>query len=185
MRSTPAFAASSNTRRDPSTLSSRVADPALRIAKARCTTTSAPLISSRTLAASVTSPWRYSVLRQPRSAGSNGRRAIPTIRLIARERSSASTIASPRSPVGPVTATVSPVVAMKEVLPDATAAETGPDALAAAHDVDPVGAHDVLALAAADAVAGTVASAHLVVPGAGVDRVGVGPAPNAIGGRAG
>ena len=54
------------------TLSSRVASLALRIANARCTTTSASFTSPRTLSTSVTSPWRYSVLRQPRSAGSNG-----------------------------------------------------------------------------------------------------------------
>src|ERR671915_74677 len=76
MRSAPAWAACSKTRLDPSTFSSRVASLALRIAKARCTTTSAPWTRSRTLASSVTSPWRYSVLRQPRSPGSNGRRAM-------------------------------------------------------------------------------------------------------------
>src|SRR2546426_968026 len=49
-----------------------------------------------------------SVFRHLRLAGSNGRRAIPTIRFTRRERSSADTRAIPRSPVGPVTATVSP-----------------------------------------------------------------------------
>ena len=118
MRFAPALAAASKTMREPFTLSSRVASLALRIAKARCTTTSAPFARSFTLAASVTSPWRYSVLRQPRSAGSNGRRAMPTTRSTARERSSAFTIEIPRSPVGPVTATVSPALAMVRVLTD-------------------------------------------------------------------
>ena len=45
MRSTPALAACSKTRREPSTLSSRVASPAERIANARWTTASAPLTS--------------------------------------------------------------------------------------------------------------------------------------------
>ena len=49
------------------------------IANARWTTTSAPFTASRTLLRPVTSPWRYSVFFQPGSAGSNGRRAIPTI----------------------------------------------------------------------------------------------------------
>src|SRR5262245_10681286 len=118
MRSAPAFAASWNTRREPSTFSSRVASLALRIAKARWTTTSAPLTRSRTLSSSVTSPWRYSVFRQRRSAGSNGRLAIPTTRFTARERSRAFTIAIPRSPVGPVTATVRPWSAMSGFLSD-------------------------------------------------------------------
>ena len=112
MRFTPAFAASSNTCREPSTFSSRVLSLASRIANARCTTTSAPFTSARTLAASFTSPWRYSVFFQPCSAGSNGRRAMPTMLFTARERSSAFTIAIPRSPVGPVTATVSRSLAM-------------------------------------------------------------------------
>ncbi len=112
MRFAPALAAASNTFRDPATLSSRVASLALRIAKARCTTTSAFLTSPRTLAASVTSPWRYSVFFHPCSAGSNGRRAMPMMLFTARERSSAFTIEMPRSPVGPVIATVSRSLAM-------------------------------------------------------------------------
>jgi hypothetical protein len=87
-------------------------DPAPMIAKARCTTTSAPLTASRTLFSSVTSPWRYSTLRQPWLSGSNGRRAMPTIFLTFRDRSSAETSAMPRSPVGPVTVTVRPSVGM-------------------------------------------------------------------------
>src|SRR5436305_4778839 len=110
MRSAPALAASSNTIREPSTLIARVASLADRIAKARCTTTSEPFTASRTLAASCTSPWRYSVFSQPTALGSNGRRAIPTMRLTPRERSRADTSAMPRSPVGPVTVTVSPSV---------------------------------------------------------------------------
>src|SRR3954470_8446251 len=106
MRSAPADAASSKTRREPSTFSSRVASPASRIAKARWTTTSAPFTSSRTLLSSVTSPWRYSVFFQPSSSGSNGRRAMPTTVFTRLERSSAFTTATPRSPVGPVTATL-------------------------------------------------------------------------------
>src|SRR5215210_2435443 len=112
MRSAPALAASSKTRREPSTLSSRVASPASRIANARCTTTSAPFTSSPTLLASVTSPWRYLVFFQPSSPGSKGRRAIPTTFFTRRERSRAFTTATPRSPVGPVTATFSPSVAI-------------------------------------------------------------------------
>src|SRR5690349_8996265 len=110
MRSAPALAASSNTRRDPSTLTARVASLAERIANARWTTTSEPFTASRTLAASCTSPSRYSVFFQPTALGSNGRRAMPTMRLTLRERSSADTSAIPRSPVGPVTVTVSPSV---------------------------------------------------------------------------
>src|SRR5918999_3198884 len=188
IRSTPAVAASSKTRRDPSTFSSRVAPLALRIAKARWTTTSAPSTRSRTLAASVTSPCRYSVLRQPRSAGSNGRRAMPTIRLTERERSSASTMLRPRSPVGPVTATVSPVVAMPRFLSDAGGqrprSASGVDLLASAEEVDRVGRHRVSAGAAAHAVALAVARADVVVARAGVDRVGIAAAGHAVGGRA-
>src|SRR5919204_6260410 len=113
MRSAPALADSSNTVFEPSTLIARVASLADRIAKARWTTTSAPLTASRTLAGSWTSPWRYSVFFQPTAAGSKGRRAIPTMRLTARERSRADTSAIPRSPVGPLTATVSPSVGIE------------------------------------------------------------------------
>src|SRR4051794_40725240 len=112
MRSAPADAASSKTRREPSTFSSRVASPASRIANARWTTMSAPFTSSRTLFSSVTSPWRYSVFFQPSSSGSNGRRAMPTTFFTRFERSSAFTTATPRSPVGPVTATFRPSVAI-------------------------------------------------------------------------
>src|SRR5215211_584042 len=113
MRSAPASIAASNTWRDPSTLISCARSPSPMMAKARWTTTSASLTASRTLFLSRTSPWRYSVLRQPSDAGSNGRRARPTIRFTRRERSSASTTARPRSPVGPVTATVRPVLATR------------------------------------------------------------------------
>src|SRR5918992_1514418 len=189
MRSTPAWAASSKTRLDPSTLSSRVASLALRIAKARWTTTSAPRTRSRTLASSVTSPWRYSVLRQPRSPGSKGRRAMPRMRFTERERSSASTIPRPRSPVGPVTATVRPVVAMAGFYPiEAGVASARParkragvnGVLAAAQDVVRVGVDPVLAGPAAHTVADAVARADLVVAAPGVERVGVAAAVHAV-----
>src|SRR3954453_6344657 len=110
MRAVPALAASSNTIFDPSTFTARVASLAERIAKARCTTTSDPFTVSRTLARSCTSPCRYSVFFQPTASVSNGLRAMPMMRLTPRERSSALTRAMPRSPVGPVTVTVSPSV---------------------------------------------------------------------------
>src|SRR3954464_15708297 len=188
MRSTPALTDSSKTRREPSTFRSRVAEPASRTAKARCTTTWAPLTSSRTLAASVTSPRRDSVLRQPRSLGSNGRRAMPMTRFTARERSSASTIPSPRSPVGPVTATVRPVLVTCAVLPDSSAARAT-FFLAADQDVGSVCDHGVEARAAADAVLALVAYLDHVVAGPRVDRVRpvasddqvvVGPGANAV-----
>src|SRR5688572_4356514 len=75
--------------------------------KARWTTTSASATSASTAARSSTSPWRYSVLRRPCAAGSNGRRAMPSTRPTVRERSQARRKARPMSPVGPVTATVS------------------------------------------------------------------------------
>src|SRR5918992_1140239 len=193
MRSTPAFAACSKTRLDPSTFRSRVASLALRIANARCTTTSAPCTRSRTLASSVTSPWRYSVLRQPRSPGSKGRRAMPTIRFTERERSSASTIARPRSPVGPVMATVRPVVAMAGfyfIAPPRGAGSTSPalprsragelaaalvePLLAARQDVVPIGLDGVVPGAAAHAVAHAVLRADLVASAAAV-YVGTAP----------
>src|SRR3954454_24538820 len=161
MRSAPALAAASNTRRDPSTLIVRVWSPEPMIEKARCTTTWAPFTASRTLAASCTSPWRYSVFFQPCSAGSNSRRAIPTIRLTPRERSSAETMAMPRSPVGPVTATVSPSAAIGA---DPMRLEA---LLASLEYVDSVGLHAVLALAAVDDVACAVAGVDLVAAGAG------------------
>src|SRR3954468_10692412 len=80
--------------------------PEATMMNARCTTTSAPLTSRSTVARSRTSPCTYSVLRQPREAGSNGRRAMPTMRATSLERSSASMNGLPISPVGPVTATV-------------------------------------------------------------------------------
>src|SRR3954468_9730442 len=82
--------------------------PEATMMNARCTTTSAPLTSRSTVARSRTSPCTYSVLRQPREAGSNGRRAMPTMRATSLERSSASMNGLPISPVGPVTATVRP-----------------------------------------------------------------------------
>src|SRR5918999_1512058 len=153
MRSTPAWAASSKTRLDPSTLSSRVASLALRIAKARWTTTSAPWTRSRTLASSVTSPWRYSVLRQPRSPGSKGRRAMAGFYPIEAGVASARP-ARKRAGVNGV--------------------------LAAAQDVVRVGVDPVLAGPAAHTVADAVARADLVVAAPGVERVGVAAAVHAV-----
>src|SRR4051794_39868322 len=89
---------------------SRVSLDALTTMNARCTTTSASATSASTAARSSTSPCRYSVRFQPWSAGSKGRRAIPTMRATPRARafSSASMNGLPISPVGPVTATVRP-----------------------------------------------------------------------------
>src|SRR3954468_7464377 len=75
---------------------------------ARWTSTSAPAASASTAAASSTSPWRYSVFFRPSSLGSNSRRAMPSTRATSRRRSSARRNARPISPVGPVTAIVSP-----------------------------------------------------------------------------
>src|SRR3954468_9948067 len=174
MRSAPLSTAASNTFREPSTLIAWLSDPPPMIANARCTTTSAPFTASRTLALSWTSPWRYSVFFQPSLSGSNGRRAIPTIFLTRRERSRPETRAMPRSPVGPVTATVSPSAAIAPpVISDrgkgrgwrrwarrgtpgdeAPSVPRGPDhsallALAADQHVELVGLHLVLAGAAA------------------------------------
>src|ERR1051325_4532294 len=113
MRLAAVLAASSNTICEPSTLIRRVASLADRIAKARWTTTSAPFTASRTLPWSCTSPCRYSVFFQPTSEESKGRRAMPMMRFTRRERSSAETSAMPRSPVGPVTATVRPSVGIR------------------------------------------------------------------------
>src|SRR3954454_5052724 len=188
MRSAPALADSSNTRREPSTFSSCEASPASRIANARCTTTWAPLTRSRTLAASVTSPRRYSGLRQPRSPGSDGRRAMPITRLTARDRSRASTMPRPRSPVGPVTATVRPVLVTGAVLQDSSAA-CAAFFLAADQDVGPVRDHGVEARAAPDPVRPLVAHLDHVVAGPRIDRIRpvasddqvvVGPGANAV-----
>src|SRR5918992_888943 len=105
-------AAASNTLREPSRLMRRDWSWPPMMMNARCTTTSASATSSATASGSSTSPRRYSVLRSPRSAGSNGRRAIPSTRATARERSQARRNARPMSPVGPVTATVRASVAI-------------------------------------------------------------------------
>src|SRR5918999_1368559 len=181
MRSAPAWAACSKTRLDPSTLSSRVASLALRIAKARCTTTSAPWTRPRTLASSVTSPWQYSVLRQPRSPGSNGRRAMPTMCFTERERPSASTIPRPRSPVGPVTATVRPVVAMAGVYSIRyPAVHVGGAAVGRDHVVAGSRSDGHLALVGADPV-GARPGVHEVAAEAGVDPVRARRAEDAVG----
>src|SRR3954452_2814324 len=182
MRSAPVSTAASNTLRDPSMLIARVASLALRIAKARWTTTSAPFTASRTLALSCTSPSRYSVFFQPWSFGSNGRRAMPTIFLTRRERSRASTSAMPRSPVGPVTATLNPSVATRALYrlrarggPSATPGALGLhalDVLTVLQVVEPVGPHGVLARPAVDDVAALqVGDVDRVAAPAGLDRV--------------
>ena len=135
MRSTPALAASSNTRREPSTLSSRVASLASRIANARWTTTSAPLTS-------VARRWpRRS--RRPGGTPSSSSRARPgrTVGAPCRRCASPRASAPGRSrsrcrdrPVGPVTATVRPVARHGAVLSD----WDGVDVLAAAQHVDRV-----------------------------------------------
>src|SRR5919197_2150288 len=179
MRLEPAFADSSKTRREPSTFSSRVASLASRRAKARWTTTSAPLTRSRTLAVSVTSPCLYSVFFQRRSAGSNGRRAMPTMLLTVRERSRALTMAIPRSPVGPVTATVSRSAAMAGgSIPSGNVV---PPLFAAPHDVEPVADEDVvLAAAAVHVVALPVERLYAVVAATREDRVPAGTARHAV-----
>ena len=54
-----------------------------------------------------TSPWRYSIFVQPCSAGSKGRRAMPTMPPIRASACSSGISPKPKVPVGPVTATVS------------------------------------------------------------------------------
>src|SRR2546429_2679036 len=182
MRSAPSRTAASNTWREPSTLIVRVASLAWRTVKARCTTTSAPRTASRTLARSWTSPCRYSVLRQPRVFGSNGRRAMPTMRFTRRERSSAETRAIPRSPVGPVTATVRPCCAGTTVLYRLRAACLLDDlhVLAVLQDVDRVRAHRVVAGAAVHDVADMVRHVDRVLPRAHRDVVLAGASCDAV-----
>src|SRR5215212_5526667 len=180
MRSEPVSIAASKTLRDPSTLIARVASLALRIANARWTTTSAPFTASRTLFLSCTSPCRYSVFFQPWSFGSNGRRAMPTILRTRRDFSSASTSAIPRSPVGPVTATLRPSEATATLIQErrwgrlaASALDLDAlDVLAAPQLVEPVRADRVVAVAAVDDVAALqVGGVDRVVAAAGADRV--------------
>jgi hypothetical protein len=78
---------------------------------ARCTSTSAPSISVAIASFSRMSPWRYSVFSSPIAAGLNGRRAMPTIRSTSGDLSSRRRNPRPMSPVGPVMATVNPIVA--------------------------------------------------------------------------
>src|SRR5437588_2347951 len=183
MRSAPLATAVSKTFRDPSTLIARLASLAWITVKARCTTTSAPFTASRTLSGSCTSPWRYSVFRHPRLAGSNGRRAIPTIRFTRRERSSADTRAIPRSPVGPVTATVSPSWGTR-VLYRVRRPWGGPsvdrDLRAALQHVHLVGHDRVRARPAPHHVALAVVHVDRVVAGAGRDHVAAAPADHAV-----
>src|SRR4051812_35407108 len=182
MRSAPPSIDASKTLREPSTLIAWLSEPPPMIANARWTTTSAPFTASRTLFLSCTSPWRYSVFFQPWLAGSNSRLAIPTIFLTRRELSRADTSAMPRSPVGPVTATVSPSFAMwRGYIRTAGGAAPGSavaqpdvdarDALAAVQDVELVGLHGVLAGAAAHDVAAAVGDVDRVAPAAGRDAV--------------
>src|SRR3954454_17849644 len=173
MRSAPASTAALNTLREPSTFSSRVRSLAVSSAKARCTTTSAPFTASLTLALSFTSPCRYSVFFQPSPLGSNGRRAIPTIFFTRRERSSLSTIDMPRSPVGPVTATVSPSAAMAVLyrFDSGRGRRVGDAVLATAQQVAAVGDHRVVAGAAPD---------HVAPPVLRVDEVGASARPDHV-----
>ena len=117
------------------------------ITKARCTTTSAPSTSPSSAARSSTSPRRYSVLRRPAAAGSNGRRAIATIRSTSRQRSSARSSERPMSPVGPVTATV---MRLGRPAPSAAPRQLALGDPAEAPDLGGVGAHH-LQLATAEA----------------------------------
>src|SRR3954452_6606512 len=195
MRSAPAAIADSKIRREPSTLISWLRAPAPMIANARCTTTSAPFTASRQLVSSWTSPWRYSTFFQPWLAGSNGRRAMPTMRLTRRERSSAETSAMPRSPVGPVTATVSPSFATGRLYPSAAAPGSAvaavlrlrclSDALAAVRAVAPVDRDGVLPGTAEHHVAAAVHHVDLVVAAAGVDPVAGRSAGGPVGAAAG
>src|SRR5918992_1568683 len=105
-------AAASNTLREPSRLMRRDWSWPPMMMNARCTTTSASATSSATASGSSTSPRRYSVLRSPRPAGSNRRRAIPSTRPLARERAPARRRAPPMSPAGPGTAEVRVSVAI-------------------------------------------------------------------------
>src|SRR5437763_8405570 len=171
--------AASKTLRDPSTLIARLPEPAPMIAKARWTTTSAPFTASRTLFLSWTSPWRYSVLRQPSLFGSNGRRAMPMIFFTRRERSTACTSAIPRSPVGPVTATVSPSAGTGAVIPECGESATLASprhvhdrrVLAALQLVESVRLHGVDAGPAVHEVAPAVGNVDRVVACAGEDPV--------------
>src|SRR5437764_1930343 len=167
MRSAPAAIAASKTLREPSMFTDWVRSLAVSTANARCTTTSAPFSASRTLALSVTSPWRYSVLRKPASLGSNGRRAIPTIFATRRERSRAETIDMPRSPVGPVTATVRPSAGTLVLYRLGAGWCVREPVLAPAQHVVTVGNHRVVPRAAADLVAAAVPREHEVVAGSG------------------
>src|SRR5919205_2209359 len=107
-RSALATAAARNTLSVPSTFIARIvslgAFPVIR--NARWTTTSAPAKDSSSAVGSRTSPRRYSILVQPCSLGSNGRRAIPTIFSIRGAAWSNGIRPNPNVPVGPVTATV-------------------------------------------------------------------------------
>src|SRR3954470_24756556 len=197
MRSAPPSTAASNTLREPSTLIAWLSEPPPMMANARCTTTSAPFTASRTLALSCTSPWRYSVFFQPSLSGSNGRRAMPTIFFTRRERSRADTSAIPRSPVGPVTATVSPSAAIAPpVISDAdgrgrpaSALPGRPDrlallVLAADQLVELVGLYLVLAGAAAHDVALAVGHVDLVVARPRGDVILARPADHGVGAAA-
>src|SRR5256714_13281621 len=187
MRSAPFSTAASKTLREPSTFTAWLAALAWMTVNARCTTTSAPFTASCTLARSCTSPCRYSVFRHPRLAGSKGRRAMPTIRLTRRERSRADTSAIPRSPVGPVTATVSPSLGTGVLYPlglyAACAASShlvDGDLLAALENVQLVGDDGVPARAALHHVALAVVHVDLVVAAAGRDLVVTGSADHVV-----
>src|SRR2546428_6604 len=179
MRSAPASTAASKTLREPSMLRACVRSLAVRTANARWMTASAPFTASRTLAFSVTSPCRYSVLRRPASLGSKGLRAIPTILRTRRERSSAPRIDIPRSPVGPVTATVMPSAAAPWRGHAGVGDELGVAGAAVGDVVAPARVdHGVAGAAVQPVVTGlaeqhvaAVLAQHLVVARAGVDEV--------------
>src|SRR3954469_16321176 len=187
MRSAPASSAASKTFCEPSTLIAWLADPAPMIAKARCTTTSAPFTASRTLRLSCTSPCRYSAFFQPWLAGSNARRAIPTIFFTWRERSRAETSAMPRSPVGPVTATVRPSVGTAGVVSDRRSVRRRRRGavLAAAQAIEAIRPDGVLAGAAAHPVSPAVRPGGRVAPLRGGDALAAAPAGHAVGPAAG
>ena len=107
--------------------------------------------------------------RRGRTAGA----PCPTMRLTARERSSASTMPRPRSPVGPVTATVRPVVGMCGFYPIRRGAARVRRASQPREQVDG-SAYDACPARRRSCTRSRLPSArrHRVVARAGVDRVG-------------
>jgi hypothetical protein len=108
-RLVPARTAAAKTLALPSTLTSRTCSgcmPRSSTVKARWITTSAPANASSSCSGCSTSPERKVIFVQPYSAGSNGRRATPTIRSTAGSSWSRAHSALPKMPVAPVMATV-------------------------------------------------------------------------------